>query len=208
MRKTLEDWKDAYYEQQALHTEATGMLGQERDNWKRKYESACRDADAATRGLKADVAALREALQEIVRGDVPYGTYSGSQCLEIAHAALAGSPPPSDCGGFDPLHTAKGLIQLAYSAAGKIEVERSRGAGYNHAEVNWLLEAHDALRVWLLKTKAGVGVGSDYHKAIRDLAAEWPAMYEEIKARNERDYQAAIAREQPHARGHAPKEAP
>jgi len=24
--KTLEDWKDAYYEQQALHTEATGIL--------------------------------------------------------------------------------------------------------------------------------------------------------------------------------------
>jgi len=38
--KTLEDWKDAYYEQQALHTEATGMLGQERDHWKKRAEEA------------------------------------------------------------------------------------------------------------------------------------------------------------------------
>ena len=44
MAKTLEDWQDAYYEQQANHTEATGMLAQERDSWKRKYESACADA--------------------------------------------------------------------------------------------------------------------------------------------------------------------
>lgn len=29
--KTLEDWKDAYYEQAALHTESNGMLCQERD---------------------------------------------------------------------------------------------------------------------------------------------------------------------------------
>lgn len=29
--KTLEDWKTAYYEQQALHTEGLGMLCRERD---------------------------------------------------------------------------------------------------------------------------------------------------------------------------------
>lgn len=40
MAKTLEDWKDAYYEQQALHTEARGMLCQERDSWKAKAEEA------------------------------------------------------------------------------------------------------------------------------------------------------------------------
>ncbi len=34
------DWRDAYYEQQALHTEATGMLGQERDRWKARAEKA------------------------------------------------------------------------------------------------------------------------------------------------------------------------
>lgn len=40
MPKTLEDWKDAYYEQQALHTEARGMLCAERDAWKAKAEEA------------------------------------------------------------------------------------------------------------------------------------------------------------------------
>lgn len=40
--KTLDDWKTAYYEQQALHTEARGMLCDERDSWKAKYEEAAR----------------------------------------------------------------------------------------------------------------------------------------------------------------------
>lgn len=40
MPLTLEDWKDRYYEQQANHTEAMGMLGSERDHWKARAEKA------------------------------------------------------------------------------------------------------------------------------------------------------------------------
>jgi hypothetical protein len=40
MAKTLEEWKDRYYEQQANHTEATGMLAAERDRWIQRAQKA------------------------------------------------------------------------------------------------------------------------------------------------------------------------
>ena len=69
MAKTLEDWQDAYYERQANHTEATGMLAQERDSWKRKYESACADADAATREARTERVEVLARLEANIRAD-------------------------------------------------------------------------------------------------------------------------------------------
>ena len=51
------------------------------------FTPAERDANAA---LIAAAPELADALEQIVRGDFPHGgTYSGSQCVEIARAALA-----------------------------------------------------------------------------------------------------------------------
>lgn len=44
--KTLEDWKDAYYEQQARFTESNGMLTDERDRWIQRAQRAERELEA------------------------------------------------------------------------------------------------------------------------------------------------------------------
>lgn len=43
--KTLEDWKDAYYEQQARFTESNGILAQERDEARRALSETAQDRD-------------------------------------------------------------------------------------------------------------------------------------------------------------------
>ena len=45
MPKTLEDWKDLYYEQQALHTEREGMLRQERDEALRRLSDSVKEVE-------------------------------------------------------------------------------------------------------------------------------------------------------------------
>lgn len=51
--KTLEDWKDAYYEQQALHTEETGMLQQEINSLKSRIANMENDAAEITKRYAA-----------------------------------------------------------------------------------------------------------------------------------------------------------
>ena len=65
MAKTLEDWKDAYYEQQANHTEATGMLAQERDSWIQRAQKAERELEEA----RAERVAALARLEANIRAD-------------------------------------------------------------------------------------------------------------------------------------------
>lgn len=62
MTLTIEDWKDRYYEQQALHTEAQGMLAQERDGYKRQRDEALAVAASRKREIEHLTAALDEAV--------------------------------------------------------------------------------------------------------------------------------------------------
>jgi hypothetical protein len=79
---------------------------------------------------------------------------------------------------------AQALLCLALGAAGKIEVERRRGASYYHAEVDWLIRAEPAIRAWLLKTGASFGISSDSESIVDALAAELPALVEARKIEN------------------------
>ena len=65
MTKTLEDWQDAYYEQQANHTEATGMLAQERDRWIQRAQKAERELEEA----RAERVAALARLEANIRAD-------------------------------------------------------------------------------------------------------------------------------------------
>jgi hypothetical protein len=49
----------------------------------------CQRAGSINARLIAAAPDLLAALKEIVRGDQPHGVYSGSQCVEIAQAAIA-----------------------------------------------------------------------------------------------------------------------
>jgi hypothetical protein len=77
--RAVTDWETRYYEQQALHTEARGMLGAERDRWIQRAQKAERElAEARNRitaaalgfegmdALTRENAALREALRDVV----------------------------------------------------------------------------------------------------------------------------------------------
>jgi hypothetical protein len=71
MPRTLEEWKDAYYEQQALHTEARGMLGAERDRALADVAIKEAKAEAYAREMEryaAENAALREDAATVLRG--------------------------------------------------------------------------------------------------------------------------------------------
>jgi conjugal transfer/entry exclusion protein len=66
---TMTDWETRYYEAQASHTEANGMLTMERDHWKAKAEGLRESMrlDAETMAAKdAEIARLTSCISETV----------------------------------------------------------------------------------------------------------------------------------------------
>jgi hypothetical protein len=45
------------------------------------------------------------------------------------------------------------ILQLAEGAINKIQVERTRGASYYHAEVDWLIQQEEEIQKILLEQK-------------------------------------------------------
>lgn len=81
------------------------------------------------------------------------------------------------------LTAAKTIIKLAHGAARKIANERLRGAGYHHAEVDWLLRADQAMRGWLLKSGAGLGISYD-DASLAEFEEYMAERQREVEARN------------------------
>ena len=52
------------------------------------------------------------------------------------------------------LHEAERILGEARSAIGKIRVERERGMGYFHAEVDWLVDEYDNINSLIKKIRA------------------------------------------------------
>jgi conjugal transfer/entry exclusion protein len=89
----MTDWETRYYEAQASHTEANGMLTMERDHWKAKAEGLRESMrlDAETMAAKdAEIARLTSCISETVneRDEARGAAVKANRAVERLHGLL------------------------------------------------------------------------------------------------------------------------
>lgn len=124
--KTPEDWKDAYYEQQALHTEATGILSAEASD----LRVTLAQSEVYAEGLKAKAESVVRAWYEKTPGspvlDAAISHLEDFLAERASHTRLDACP---ECGGAGIIEAGKRIGESCHVCNGTGSASHSQRGG-------------------------------------------------------------------------------